>query len=70
MYVWASMLSSSRISIAVCHVQAFKDRAGKVTAKPEPFRSSIANFFQTDVISRTSINMAKSVQARASMPHE
>ena len=54
----------------VCHVQAFKDRAGKVTAKPEPFRSSIANFFQTDVISRTSINMAKSVQARASMPHE
>lgn len=52
------------------YFKAFKDRAGKVTAKPEPFRSSIANFFQTDVISRTSINMAKSVQARASMPHE
>ena len=51
-------------------MQAFKDRAGKVAAQSEPFRSSVANFFQTDVISRTSINMAKAVQARGVMPHE
>ena len=51
-------------------MKAFTDRAGKVAAKAEPFRSSIENFFQTDVISRTSINMAKAVQARAAMPHE
>lgn len=51
-------------------MQAFRERAGKVTPQPLPFSSSISNFFQTDVISRTSINMAKAVQARASMPHE
>lgn len=52
-----------------CWEQAFKDRASKMAAKAEPFSSSIENFFQTDVISRTSINMAKCVQARSSMAH-
>lgn len=30
----------------------------------EPFASSISNFYQTDVISRSSQTMAKCVQAR------
>ena len=58
------------LKVACPLTQAFKDRSGKVAAQSEPFRSSVANFFQTDVISRTSINMAKAVQARAVMPHE
>ncbi len=45
--------------------QAFADRAGKkATVSKEPFASSIANFYQTDVISRSSQTMAKCVQAR------
>ncbi|EIE20556.1 NADH:ubiquinone oxidoreductase 76 kDa subunit, partial [Coccomyxa subellipsoidea C-169] len=46
------------------YFKAFKDRAGKVSAQAQPFSSPISNFFQTDVISRTSINMAKAAHAR------
>jgi len=50
--------------------QAFADRAGKKAAADKaPFASSVANFYQTDVISRTSVVMAKCVQAKASMRH-
>ena len=46
-------------------MQAFADRAGKKAAvSKEPFASSISNFYQTDVISRSSQTMAKCVQAR------
>ena len=54
----------------VCARQAFKDRAGKAAVEKQAFSSSISNFFQTDVISRTSINMAKCVQTRASLAHK
>ncbi len=54
----------------VCARQAFKDRAGKAAVDKQAFSSSISNFFQTDVISRTSINMAKCVQTRASLAHK
>ncbi|CAL8464942.1 g4477 [Coccomyxa elongata] len=52
------------------YFQAFKDRAGKAAVEKQAFSSSISNFFQTDVISRTSINMAKCVQTRASLAHK
>ncbi|BDA50547.1 NADH dehydrogenase [ubiquinone] iron-sulfur protein 1, mitochondrial [Coccomyxa sp. Obi] len=52
------------------YFKAFKDRAGKVAVEKQAFSSSISNFFQTDVISRTSINMAKCVQTRASLAHK
>jgi hypothetical protein len=51
-------------------MQAHKERAGKGAAQKTPLRSSVQNYFQTDVISRMSINMAKAVRARASMAHE
>lgn len=50
--------------------QAFKDRTGKAAIEKQAFSSSVSNFFQTDVISRTSINMAKCVQTRASLAHK
>jgi len=62
-------LVSANCEVTFAWEQAFKDRAGKTAAKAEPFSSSIENFFQTDVISRTSINMAKCVQARSTMAH-
>ena len=50
--------------------QAFADRSGKKAATEKaPFKSSVDNFYQTDVISRTSVVMAKCVQARSSMRH-
>ena len=50
--------------------QAFADRSGKkVATEKAPFKSSVDNFYQTDVISRTSVVMAKCVQARNSMRH-
>ena len=51
-------------------MQAHKERTGKGAVAKTPFSSSVENFFQTDVISRMSINMAKAVRARATMPHE
>jgi NADH-ubiquinone oxidoreductase subunit G, C-terminal len=45
-------------------VQALEVKAGKSKPHATPFQSTISNFYQTDVISRTSVVMAKCVQAR------
>lgn len=58
------------LSLCLLQQQAHKDRAAKTGATKTPFASSVDNYFQTDVISRMSINMAKAVKARATMRHE
>eukprot|EP00884_Botryococcus_braunii_P000409 jgi/Botrbrau1/10369/Bobra.146_2s0008.1 len=46
------------------YMKALEVKAGKSKPQATPFQSSISNFYQTDVISRTSVVMAKCVQAR------
>lgn len=52
------------------YFKAFADRQSKQDAAGTdlPFTTSIENFYLTDVISRSSITMAKCVQARYTMP--
>ncbi|KAK9824361.1 hypothetical protein WJX72_009711 [[Myrmecia] bisecta] len=49
------------------YFKAFASKAGKAAASNKEFRSSIDNFYMTDVISRSSQVMAKCVQAKGSM---
>ena len=45
-------------------MQAFAERSKKAAVGPEPLASGIAQFYQTDAISRASKVMAKCVRAR------
>lgn len=46
------------------HMQAFAAASKAGAPLKEPFSSSIANFYMTDTISRSSQTMARCVQAR------
>ena len=49
-------------------MQAFADRSEKkASAGKQPFKSTVSNFYMTDVISRSSQTMAKCVLARQTM---
>ena len=44
--------------------QAFADRTKKSALQPEPLASGVAQFYQTDAISRASKVMARCIKAR------
>ena len=43
----------------------YANEKGKKTNASTPLKSSVENFFMTDIISRTSATMAKCTEARA-----